>query len=55
LTSRSLSEIAKSQIEEKFQNFELDSEKQFKKNNTSCQKLREQSEHAYEAIFFKNN
>jgi hypothetical protein len=36
LTSRSLSEIAESQIEEDFQNFELDSEKQFKENNTSC-------------------
>jgi hypothetical protein len=36
LTSRSLSEIAKSQIEEDFQNFELDSKEQFKKNNTNC-------------------
>jgi hypothetical protein len=55
LTSRSLSEIAESQIEEDFQSFELDSEKQFKKNNTSCQKFREQNDHAHEAIFFKNN
>jgi hypothetical protein len=55
LTSRSLSEIAESQIEEDFQNFELDSEEQFRKNNTSCQKLREQSDHAHEAIFFRNS
>jgi hypothetical protein len=36
LTSRSLSEIAKSQIEEDLQSFELDSEKQSRRNNTSC-------------------
>ncbi len=36
LTFRSLSEIAESQIEKDFQNFELDSEEQFKRNNTSC-------------------
>jgi uncharacterized protein YnzC (UPF0291/DUF896 family) len=36
LTFRSLSEITKSQIEEDFQSFELDSEEQFKKNNTNC-------------------
>jgi hypothetical protein len=36
LTSRLLSEIAESQIEEDFQSFELDSEEQFKRNNTSC-------------------
>jgi hypothetical protein len=50
-----LSEIVESQIEEDFQSFELDSEKQFKRNNTSRQELREQNEHAHEAIFFKNN
>jgi FKBP-type peptidyl-prolyl cis-trans isomerase (trigger factor) len=55
LTSRSLSEIAESQIEEDFQSFELDSEEQFKRNNTSCQKLREQNEHAHESIFFRNS
>jgi hypothetical protein len=36
LTFRSLSEIAESQIEEDFQNFEFDSKKQFKWNNTNC-------------------
>ncbi len=36
LTFRSLSEIAKSQIEEDFQNFELDLKEQFKRNNTNC-------------------
>jgi hypothetical protein len=55
LTFRSLSEIAESQIEENLQSFELDSKEQFKKNNTSYQKLREQSDHAHEAIFFKNS
>jgi hypothetical protein len=38
LTSRSLSEIAESQIEEDSQNFEFDSKEQFKRNNTSCLK-----------------
>jgi hypothetical protein len=55
LTSRSLSEIAESQIEENSQNFELDSEEQSRRNNTNCQKLREQSDHAHEAIFFRDN
>jgi hypothetical protein len=54
LTFYSLSEIAESQIEKNLQNFEFDSKKQFKKNNTNCQKLREQNEHDHETIFFKN-
>jgi hypothetical protein len=41
LTSRSLSEIAESQIEEDLQNFEFDSEEQSKRNNTNCQKFKE--------------
>jgi uncharacterized membrane protein YcaP (DUF421 family) len=48
-----LSENTKSQVEEDFQNFELNSKEQSEENNTNCQKLREQNEHAHEDNFFQ--